>query len=50
MLRASAQCALRGLKVCGVLGDTRHDADVLLRWKGLSNLVYLRARVCVVRW
>jgi hypothetical protein len=31
----SVRCAVRRLLVCAVLGDTRHDAVVLLSWVGL---------------
>jgi hypothetical protein len=46
MLCASVRRVVRGLLVCAVLGDTRHDADVPLWWVGLvASCVYLCARV-----
>jgi hypothetical protein len=44
MLCVSVQCVVRGLLVCAVLGDTRHDADVVLWWVGLvASCVSVRA-------
>jgi hypothetical protein len=49
MLCVSVRCAVRGLLVCAVLGDTRHDADVVLRWVGLvASCVSARACLCGV--
>jgi hypothetical protein len=44
MLCVSVRCAVRGLLVCTVLGDTRHYADVELWWVGLvASCVSVRA-------
>ncbi len=44
VLCVSVRCAVRGLLVCAVLGDTRHDADVVLSWVGLvASCVSVRA-------
>ncbi len=46
MLCVSVRCVVRGLLVCAVLGDKRHDADMPLWWVGLvASCVYLCARV-----
>ncbi len=46
ILQASVRCALRGLLVCAVLGDTCHDAAVPLCWVGrVASRVFLHARV-----
>ncbi len=41
------RCTVRGLLVCAVLGDTPHDADVVLWWVGLV-MSCVCARVCGV--
>ncbi len=47
MLCVSVPCVVHGLFVCAVLDDTRHDADVVLRWVGLvTSCVSVRARDC----
>ncbi len=44
----SVRCAVRGLLVCAVSGDTRHDADVVLWWVGLvASCVSVCPRVIV---
>jgi hypothetical protein len=43
----SVRCAVRGLLVCAVLGDTCHDADAPLCWVGIVvPCVSVRACVC----
>ncbi len=43
-LRVSVRCAVRSLFACAVVGDTRHDADVVLWWVGLvASCVSVRA-------
>jgi hypothetical protein len=45
----SVRCAVRGLLVCAVLGDTRLDADVVFWWVGLvASCVCARACLCGV--
>jgi hypothetical protein len=46
MLRASVRCGVRGLLAIAVLGDTRHDADVVLWWVGLVA-PFVSARACL---